>query len=55
MKDKRVKENDDFIWFENAHGIGYVVSKHAFFQEVALEAGRNVLLSEENKDKNEQP
>lgn len=31
MTDKIVKEDENFIWFETEHGIGYVVSKNAYF------------------------
>lgn len=31
MKFKKVKEDDDFIYYENEYGIGAVASKHMFW------------------------
>lgn len=31
-KDKLVKEDDNFIWFENSNGVGYVASKNAYWK-----------------------
>jgi hypothetical protein len=31
MKDKIVKEDENFTYFQTEYGIGYVASKHAYF------------------------